>query len=135
MTRRWRGFARRLEGLEQLGELDDTPALYRGLTVVVQPSRRESFSLVLLEAMASGCCVVAASLPHYPELVEHGVTGFLYPAGNVAALTALLEPLLADPLRAEALGRAAVDEVRARWSLDGEVEGLRAVYARVERLR
>ena len=27
--------------------------------------------------MASGFCVVAAALPHYPELVEHGVTGFL----------------------------------------------------------
>ncbi len=135
VTRRWRRFAARLDGLEQLGELDDVTALYRGLTVLVQPSRRESFSLVLLEAMASGCCVVAASLPHYPELVEHGVTGFLYPAGDVAALVGLLEPLLADPSRAEAIGRAAVAEVRARWTLAGEVEALRVLYGRVERLR
>ena len=134
LTRRWRGFAERLTGLEQLGELDDTPALYRGLTVLVQPSRQESFSLVLLEAMASGCCVVAASLPHYPELVEHGVTGFLYPAGSVPALVELLEPLLADPSKAAAVGRAAADEVRARWTLDAEVDALRGVYARVERL-
>ena len=135
VTRRWRAFSRTLAGLEQLGELDDTPALYRGLTVLVQPSRRESFSLVLLEAMASGCCVVAAALPHYPELLEHGVTGFLYPAGNVPALVALLEPLLAEPSRAEAVGRAAVEEVRARWTLDAEVEALRGLYARLERLR
>ncbi len=135
VTRRWRGFADRLAGLEQLGELDDTTALYRGLTVLVQPSRQESFSLVLLEAMASGCCVVAAALPHYPELVEHGVTGFLYPAGDVTALGDLLEPLLADPSRAEAVGRAAVTEIRARWTLGVEVEALRGVYARVERLR
>ena len=135
VTRRWRAFAGGLAGLEQLGEFDDTPALYRGLTVLVQPSRQESFSLVLLEAMASGCCVVAAALPHYPELVEHGVTGFLYPAGDVAGLVGLLEPLLADPSRAEAVGRAAVAEVRARWTLSAEVEALRAVYARMERLR
>jgi len=135
VTWRWRRFARRLEGLEQLGELNDAPALYRGLTVVVQPSRKESFSLVLLEAMASGCCVVAAALPHYPELVEQGVTGFLYPAGNVAALVALLEPLLQDPGRAEAVGRAAAAEVRARWALEREIAALRAVYARMERLR
>ena len=135
VTRQWRRFADGLHGLEQLGELDDIPGLYRGLTVVVQPSRQESFSLVLLEAMASGCCVVAAALPHYPEMVEHGVTGFLYPPGNVAVLVEILEPLLADPSRADAVGRAAADEVRTRWTVDGEVQALRGVYARVERLR
>ena len=135
VTRRWRAFADRLAGLEQLGELEDMPALYRGLTVLVQPSRQESFSLVLLEAMASGCCVVAAALPHYPEMVEHGVTGFLYAPGDVPGLVALLEPLLAHPSRAAAVGRAAVDEVRARWTLDAEVEALRGVYEREERLR
>ena len=135
VTRRWRSFAERLGGLEQLGELDDTAGLYRGLTIVVQPSRRESFSLVLLEAMASGCCVVAAALPHYPELVEQGVTGFLYAAGDVSALVGILEPLLADPSRAEAIGRAAMEDVRERWTLDAEVEALRGLYAKVERLR
>jgi mannosyltransferase len=135
VTRRWRRFADGLAGLELLGELDDVPALYRGLTVLVQPSRQESFSLVLLEAMASGCCVVAAALPHYPELVEHGVTGYLYRAGDVPGLVAVLEPLLAEPSRAEAVGRAAADEARARWTLDGEVQALRGLYARVERLR
>ncbi|HZJ56071.1 MAG TPA: glycosyltransferase family 4 protein [Myxococcaceae bacterium] len=135
VTRRWRGFAGRLGGLQQLGELDDTAALYRGLTILLQPSRQESFSLVLLEAMASGCCVVAAALPHYPELVEHGVTGFLYPAGDVSALVEILEPLLAEPSRAKAVGRAAVEDVRARWTLDAEVEALRGLYARLERLR
>ena len=134
-TRRWRAFAASLGGLEPLGELEDAAGLYRGLTVLVQPSRRESFSLVLLEAMASGCCVVAAALPHYAELLEHGVTGFLYPAGDVAGLVRLLAPLLADPAEAEQIGRAAAEEVRARWALPAEVEALRAVYARMERLR
>src|SRR4029450_11415731 len=48
---RCRACAGRLGGLEQLGELGDAAAVYRGLTVLVQPSRQESFSLVLLEAM------------------------------------------------------------------------------------
>ena len=135
VTRQWRRFAGGLAGLEQLGEVEDAPSLYRGLTILVQPSRQESFSLVLLEAMASGCCVVAAALPHYPELIEHGVTGFLYPAGDVGSLAGLLEALLAEPSRAEAMGKAAVADVRARWTLDREVDALRAVYTRVERLR
>ena len=137
VSRRWRAFARRLgklSPLEWLDEVGEPAAVYRGLTILVQPSRRESFSLVLLEAMASGCCVVAAALPHYPELLEHGTTGFLYPAGDVDELTGLLEPLLAHPARAEAVGRAARQEVQARWTLAGEVERLRALYARMERL-
>src|SRR6185503_7560053 len=107
-------FAGGLAGLEQLGEVEDAPSLYRGLTILVQPSRQESFSLVLLEAMASGCCVVAAALPHYPGLIE---------------------ALLAAPSRAEAMGKAAVADVRARWTLDREVDALRTVYTRVEGLR
>ena len=135
VTRRWRGYARGLGPLEQLGELEDMPAVYRGLTVLVQPSRSESFSLVLLEAMASGCCVVAAALPHYPELIENGVSGFLYSAGDVTALVGILEGLLSGPARAEAVGRTAAAEVRARWTLDREVEALRQLYARMERFR
>ena len=63
------------------------------------------------------------------------MTGFLYPAGDVAALVRLLQPLLLDPAKAERVGRAAAAEVRARWTLHAEVEALRAVYARMERLR
>jgi hypothetical protein len=53
----------------------------------------------------------------------------------VTALVGLLEPLLAEPSRAEAVGRAAVAEVRGRWTVEREVEALRGVYARMERLR
>jgi len=99
--------------------------------VLVQPSRRESFGLVVLEAMAAGCCVVAANLGHLPPLIEHGRTGFLYPPGDAQALAAQLEPLLTDPLRAEAVGRAAAAEVRARHGVTEEVANLRALYGRL----
>ena len=119
--------------LVPLGERTDVARVYQGLTVLVQPSRRESFGLVVLEAMAAGCCVVAANLDHLPALVEHGRTGFLYPPGDAQALAAQLEPLLAEPARAEAVGRAAAAEVRARHGVAQEVAGLRALYAGLER--
>ncbi|MGA9521216.1 MAG: glycosyltransferase family 4 protein, partial [Myxococcaceae bacterium] len=72
------------ERLTLPGEQADVARWYRGLSVLVQPSHSEGYSLVLLEAMASGCCVVASRLPHFPALVEHGRTGFLYPPGDVA---------------------------------------------------
>jgi glycosyltransferase involved in cell wall biosynthesis len=79
--------------------------------------------------MAAGCCVVASQLPHLAGVVEHGVNGFLFPPGDVAALRAILTELLADPARCAAVGRAAAKTVQARFGVQHEVEHLNALYA------
>jgi mannosyltransferase len=109
-------------------EQPDIERWYRALTVLVQPSHQESFSLVLLEAMASGCCVVAARMPHYPSFIDEGRTGFLYPPGDVAALRRILGTLLANPALAERVGRAAAQEAAVRFGADHEADALGAVY-------
>jgi mannosyltransferase len=128
-----RGFAKKLRrALGASGALveeqREVVPWYQGLSVVVQPSHTEGFSLVLLEAMASGCCVVAARLPHFPGLVEDGVTGFLYPPGDVLALRALLERLLADPALVEGVGRAASEVARQRFGVEQEAQALARLY-------
>lgn len=111
-----------------VGEQRDVGRYYQGATLVVQPSRAESFSLALAEAMASGCCVVAARLPHFRALLEEGRTGFTYPPGDVEALAGVLAPLLADPARAEAVGRAAAEAARTLFPLERELAALEVVY-------
>lgn len=124
------GFARALRerGLLLAGPQRDVVPWYRGLTVVVQPSLEEAFSLVPLEAMASGCCVVASALPYAEQVIDHGRTGFLYPPGDAAALRAVLEPLLADPAVAERVGGAAALEARVRLGVDREAAALIEAY-------
>lgn len=114
--------------LAHVGEQEDIAAWYQGLTVLVQPSHEESFSLVLLEAMAAGCCVVAARMPHYPLLIDDGRTGFIYPPGDVGALRERLSELMADPGRARAVGAAAAEEARARFGIEHEAKALRSLY-------
>lgn len=104
---------------------------YQGLTAVVQPSHSEGFSLVLLEAMASGCCVVAARLPHFPSLIEEGRTGFLYPPGDVDALREILERVLRSPENARRIGAAAAEEARRRFGVEREIAALAELYAKV----
>jgi mannosyltransferase len=111
-----------------VGEQRDVRPWYQGVTVLVQPSHAESFSLVLLEAMASGCCVIAARLPHYRALLEEGRTGFTYPVGDAAALAELLEPLLAHPEEATRIGHAAAQAARTRFPLSREVAALEQLY-------
>ncbi|MHB8878576.1 MAG: glycosyltransferase family 4 protein [Myxococcaceae bacterium] len=126
----WAGSLRQKSGgaLALAGEQKDILPWYQGLSIVVQPSRSEGFSLVLLEAMAAGCCVVAARLPHFPGLIEHGRTGFLYPAGDAAALREVLEPLLREPSRAHLVGQAAAEEARARFGVEHEARALAELY-------
>ncbi len=115
-----------------VGEQRDVRPWYQGASVVIQPSHAESFSLVLAEAMASGCCVVAAGLPHYRALLEEGRTGFTYPVGDVAALAAVLGTLLAQPEAAARVGRAAADAARSQFPLSREVSALERLYAGTE---
>jgi mannosyltransferase len=111
-----------------VGEQRDVRPWYQGASVVVQPSHAESFSLVLAEAMASGCCVVAARLPHYQAFLEEGRTGFTYPVGDATALAAVLGPLLAQPEVAARVGRAAADAAQTRFPLSREVTALERLY-------
>ncbi len=112
-------------------ERPDVEAVYRALDVVVQPSHTEGFSLVLLEAMASGCCVIASALPYAKVALRHGQTGFLYPPGDVDALRQVLAEVLCAPERAAAVGRAAAASVRERFGLEHEARKLAAVYREV----
>ncbi|HEX3588191.1 MAG TPA: glycogen synthase, partial [Pseudonocardiaceae bacterium] len=81
-------------------------------TVFACPSVYEPLGIVNLEAMACGTAVVASDVGGIPEVVADGSTGLLvhYDEADVdafeAGLAERLNALLADPDRAEALGRA-----------------------------
>lgn len=76
-------------------------ALYQTATVFCAPSTGgESFGIVLLEAMAAGCPIVAADNPGYRDVLEHRRQGLLVAAQNSEALAIATLQLLQDaPLR------------------------------------
>lgn len=65
--------------------------------VFVMISRSETFGLVYLEAMAVGCITIASTKEGFDGIIEHGVNGFLCPAGNLEALTALIAEIRQMP--------------------------------------
>src|SRR5207248_3406550 len=68
----WRGF------------VEDRDTIYSDLTLLVIPSRfEEPFGLTAVEASFHAVPVVAARRGGLPEIIEDGVTGFLFEAGNV----------------------------------------------------
>jgi glycosyltransferase involved in cell wall biosynthesis len=75
------GFAADVE-FAGVGELKDLPLLYNRASVLVVPSKWESYSLVALEAWACGCPVVAAAHGALPELVNDPRIGRLFAPGE-----------------------------------------------------
>lgn len=104
-------------GVRFLGRVDEEEKR-RSLassTVHVAPNvGGESFGLVVAEAMAAGCAVVASDIPAFRAVLGGG--GRLVPPGDVAALAGAVATLLGDPATASDLGEtAAVSVGRFDW--------------------
>jgi mannosyltransferase len=110
------------------GEQKDVVPWYQALSIVVHPSHDEAFSMVLMEAMASGCCVVATRIAAVPDVIEHDHTGFLFEPGDVTALRAILEHLMTNPGVVERVGRAAREQARKKHGLAQEAQSLLSLY-------
>ena len=88
---------------------------YAACDAFVFPSRYEAFSLVTLEAAASGLPIIAHEINGTEELVRDGVNGWLVPV-SVAALREKIEQLRDDPELRSRLSRGAVESsLRYNW--------------------
>jgi glycosyltransferase involved in cell wall biosynthesis len=76
------------------GKRSDIPQIMAACDVYSMPSFEEPFGLVFLEAMIMGKPVIALDNGGTPEVVEHGRSGLLSPAGDVAILTRNIVTLL-----------------------------------------
>ncbi len=79
-----------------LGKQDRVNELLPLADLMVMPSSLESFGLAALEAMACKVPAIATRVGGVPELIEDGVTGLLFPVGDVDAMAAGAITLLKD---------------------------------------
>lgn len=126
--------AAELAGRMQIGPyVDDMPAAYMLADVVVATGgARQGFSRTLVEAQAMGRPVVAEGGGGAVESVLPGVTGWLAPAGDAAALAEALQSALAlSTERRVEVARAAQQQVRSRYGLAEANRQLLQLYERL----
>lgn len=84
---------------------DELAQAYASSDIFIMPSRSETLGLVILEAMSSGVPVVAARAGGIPEMIQHGVSGYLF--DEEAEAIAAIQQLLPSAALRETIGLAA----------------------------
>lgn len=103
--------------------------LYARSLLLVNPTERDAVSLVLLEAMGQGACVLASDIPEMLEGV--GGAGYHFRQGQVADLAAQLRRLLDDPAAVEAVRAPAAARVGEWYGWGPVTDQFEAVYRRL----
>ena len=90
-----------------LGKLDSIHELLPIADLMLMPSELESFGLAALEAMACEVPTIGTAVGGMPELIEHDVTGLLFPVGAVDEMSEAAIALLQNPEHMQAMAKAA----------------------------
>jgi L-malate glycosyltransferase len=97
--------------------------------IFVLPSRSEGFSNAIIEAMAASLPVVATNVGGNAEAVEDGISGFIVPPEDVAALSDAILRMLSNPAKAREMGASGRERVKENFTIDAMMRQITNVYA------
>lgn len=112
------------ERVRFLGFVNQTqlPEIYAASDLMVLPSQYDACPAVVCEAMLCGCPpIISNEVRGRFDIVAHGTTGFIFPCGDIQALTRILSSALADRTKLSELGRAATARMET-WSPRENIE-------------
>lgn len=113
------------------GVVDRVAPVLRAADLFLLPSQTESFGLAALEALASGVPVIASDVGGIPEVVEHGITGYLAPVGDIDRMADYAIDLLSDCPRRRAVAAVARSHATVNFDYHKIVPQYEAIYERV----
>ena len=126
---------RGLQNVEFLGRVSDAEKaqLFKTADVFVSPATgRESFGIVLLEAMAAGTPIVCSDIHGYKGVVQRGRQAILVPPRDSKALAAGITELLVDPVLRQRMGAAGLERA-GQFSWEHITARVEAYYGFVAR--
>ncbi len=111
----------------------ELPRFFDIATVFVLPSQHEPWGLVVNEVMnASRAVIVSDDVGCAPDLIRNGIEGYVYPVGDISALTLALQQILTTSELPKQMGQNALKRIQT-WSFEEDIRGLREALAAVTR--
>ncbi len=114
-----------------LGYRRDMSHWYGTFDAFLLTSQNEGTPVVAIEALASGCPVVATEAGGTPTVVRHGVSGFLARVGDTHELAERLHELASTPGLAQSMGKTGEIDVKRRFSSKRMADAVDALYRRL----
>ena len=110
------------EHLRFLGFVEDMRAFMQSIDIFLLSSRWEGFGYVLAEAMAAAKPIVAFDVSSNPELVKHGVNGFLAAPFDTGQFAHYLMRLIKDRILRENFGQKGLERVQREFAFDRVIQ-------------
>jgi glycosyltransferase involved in cell wall biosynthesis len=105
---------------------------YAAMDIVVHASiTPEPFGMVVPEAMAAGCAVIASDEGGPREVIEHGIDGLLVPPRDIDALSRAVLSLASDSALRSRMAAAAKQKARARFGIAASAARIGEIYAAI----
>ena len=115
------------------GWISDTDSFYNALDVNTLTSLSETFPYSLTEGARAGLPTVASRVGGVPYLIEHGVHGLLFEAGDTEALSRHLITLAQDPELRRNMGQRLYQRAKADYSLESTLQRQLTIYETILR--
>jgi glycosyltransferase involved in cell wall biosynthesis len=116
------------EAIRLPGFMSEVEQAYSAFDIFTLPSIYEPFGLVILEAMASGCPVIATRVGGIPEIIRDEVDGILVPPQNPELLARAINRLIADDRLRTRLAEAGKESVHAGFAKSRAIRRLEEEY-------
>lgn len=114
-----------------LGKQENITELFAISDLKLLLSEKESFGLVLLEAMACGVPGIGTNIGGIPEVIEHGVNGYIVELGDTRAVAELAVGLLQDETKHQQFRDAALESVQKNFHETKIIEQYERIYERL----
>ncbi len=109
------------------------PELFRGMSLVTALSRNEGYGLTVLEAMSSGCAVLASEAGAWKDIIKSDAFGKIVPIDDLPATESALESLISNgPEALEAMGQRAQQTILKQYRVEEEAEHLVNFYRTIQ---
>lgn len=117
-----------LDRVHFCGKQDDVAQIISLADLMLLPSEKEAFGLVALEAMACGVPTVGTNAGGIPEVIVHGVSGYLAPIGDTNLMADYSVRLLTDQILYQSVAEACIHRARKTFCNNQIAEQYENIY-------